>query len=93
MKKTDYLEILRTGGQLDTGQQLRMTAILSIPAILAQISSVMMEYIDASMVGRLGAEASAAIGLAGWFRPPRQALRSRWHTASGPGTKMVPAVW
>lgn len=63
MKKTDYLEILRKGGQLDTVQQLRMTAVLSIPAILAQISSVMMEYIDASMVGRLGAEASAAIGL------------------------------
>ena len=34
-----------------------------IPAILAQISTIVMQYIDASMVGRIGAEASAAIGL------------------------------
>ena len=36
---------------------------LSIPAILAQISSMAMQYIDAAMVGSLGANASAAIGL------------------------------
>ncbi|MBQ9064837.1 MAG: MATE family efflux transporter [Blautia sp.] len=63
MAKTDYLEIMRNGGSLDVRQQLFMTAQLSIPAILAQISTVIMEYIDASMVGRLGAGASAAIGL------------------------------
>ena len=37
---------------------------LSIPAILAQISSIIMQYIDAAMAGSLGAEATAAIGLA-----------------------------
>ena len=36
---------------------------LSLPAILAQITSVVMQYIDAAMVGQLGAAASASIGL------------------------------
>ena len=36
---------------------------LSIPAILAELSSMAMQYIDAAMVGSLGASASAAIGL------------------------------
>jgi putative MATE family efflux protein len=36
---------------------------LSIPAILAQIASIAMDYIDAAMVGAQGANASAAIGL------------------------------
>jgi len=44
-------------------QQLHLAALLSIPAIIAQFSSIIMQYIDASMVGRLGANASASIGL------------------------------
>lgn len=36
---------------------------LSIPAILTQITSIAMQYIDSAMVGKLGAGASAAIGL------------------------------
>ncbi|MCR5045911.1 MAG: MATE family efflux transporter, partial [Treponema sp.] len=36
---------------------------LSVPVILAQITSIIMQYIDAAMVGHLGAEASASIGL------------------------------
>ena len=36
---------------------------LSIPAILAEITSVIMQYIDAAMVGSRGKEATAAIGL------------------------------
>lgn len=36
---------------------------MSIPAILAQLSSILMQYIDASMVGQLGAASSASIGL------------------------------
>ncbi|MCM1111587.1 MAG: MATE family efflux transporter [Clostridium sp.] len=43
--------------------QLRLTALLSMPSILAQISAIIMQYIDAAMVGSLGAEASASIGL------------------------------
>ena len=45
------------------GEQVRLSAILSYPAILAQLSSVMMQYIDTSMVGHLGAAAGASIGL------------------------------
>lgn len=36
---------------------------LSIPAIMAQLTSIAMQYIDAAMVGSLGASASASIGL------------------------------
>lgn len=36
---------------------------LSIPSIMAQIAATIMQYIDATMVGSLGANASAAIGL------------------------------
>lgn len=36
---------------------------LSLPAILAQITTIAMQYIDSAMVGALGAGASAAIGL------------------------------
>lgn len=36
---------------------------LSLPAILTQITTIAMQYIDSAMVGALGANASAAIGL------------------------------
>ena len=44
-------------------QQIRLTIALSTPAILAQLSMIIMQYIDASMVGSLGANDSASIGL------------------------------
>lgn len=63
-EKTDYLlSLIRKGGEITLGQQLRLTAYLSIPAIMAQVSSIAMQYIDASMVGSLGANAAASIGL------------------------------
>lgn len=36
---------------------------LSLPAILTQITTIVMQYIDSAMVGALGANASASIGL------------------------------
>ena len=54
---------LRNGEPLSGGQQLRLTMALAVPAILAQLSSVLMQYIDSAMVGRLGAGPSASIGL------------------------------
>ena len=36
---------------------------LSLPAILTQITTIVMQYIDSAMVGARGANASAAIGL------------------------------
>lgn len=46
-----------------TKEYLKQVIQLSIPAVLAQISSIIMQYIDAAMVGSLGAAATAAIGL------------------------------
>ena len=40
-----------------------MITTLSIPAIFSQITTVVMEYVDQSMVGRLGSGPSASIGL------------------------------
>jgi len=54
---------LREGEELSVQQQIQMAVRLSLPAMLAQVSSVVMQYIDASMVGRLGAADSASIGL------------------------------
>lgn len=54
---------VRQGRHLSTGQRIRLTLLLCGPAILAQLASVMLEFIDASMVGSLGAGASASIGL------------------------------
>lgn len=59
----DLLTQMRDGRSLTIRQQIRLICTLSVPAILAQISSIIMQYIDASMVGSLGAEASASIGL------------------------------
>lgn len=63
-KKTEYLmESIRSGRAMVRGEKLNLIVGLSIPSMLAQISTVMMFFIDASMVGHLGAEASASIGL------------------------------
>ena len=43
--------------------QLRLVWQLSLPAILTQITTIAMQYIDSAMVGALGADASASIGL------------------------------
>lgn len=45
------------------GEQLRLIVKMSVPSIMAQISSVLMFFIDAAMVGHIGARASASIGL------------------------------
>lgn len=57
------ISYIRQGLPLTWRQRLRLTVSLSMPAMLAQISSIAVQYIDASMVGHLGADASAAIGL------------------------------
>ena len=63
-RKSDILlAAIREGKPMGTNDKLNLIVSLSIPSILAQITSVLMFFIDASMVGHLGAEASAAIGL------------------------------
>lgn len=44
-------------------EKLRLTLLLSLPAMIAQISSVAMQIIDASMLGHLGTKESATVGL------------------------------
>ncbi|MBQ7156530.1 MAG: MATE family efflux transporter [Bacteroidaceae bacterium] len=63
MNKDALLRFLRDGKHMTLGNQINLVALLSFPAILAQLSSILMQYIDASMVGSLGAKASASIGL------------------------------
>lgn len=62
-QKEDILSYVKNGQNVSGRQQLQLVINLSVPAILAQIASIVMQYIDASMVGRLGADASASIGL------------------------------
>ena len=57
------MESIREGRAMARSEKLNLIVGLSIPSMLAQISTVMMFFIDASMVGHLGAEASASIGL------------------------------
>ena len=59
------LRLIRDGKPLSLRQQLQLTLSLSVPAILANVSAMVMQFIDASMVGRLGADDSASVGLMG----------------------------
>ncbi|MBQ8948434.1 MAG: MATE family efflux transporter [Prevotella sp.] len=64
------LSYIREGRTMTQREKLWLIVSLSIPSILAQISATVMFFIDASMVGHLGAKASAAIGLvetSGWL--------------------------
>lgn len=62
-KTEALLALIREGKPMTLRQQLSLTAWLSLPAVVAQISYIIMQYIDAAMVGSLGADASASIGL------------------------------
>ena len=77
------LEMVRRGRSLSWRQRLALIVRLSIPSMLAQLSYIVMVYIDASMVGSLGAEA-ASVGFsvqvahligAGEFKMARDVLR------------------
>lgn len=57
------LSLIRKGRPMTWRQQSHLAVLLSIPAVIAQLSSIVMQYIDAAMVGNLGAEEAAAIGL------------------------------
>ncbi len=85
---------------MTTGEKLNLIVQLSIPSVLAQVTTVLMFYIDASMVGSLGAEASASIGLVEpargssvrWWQPEVWAFPYRQPTSSVPTTlrRLVP---
>ena len=54
---------MRQGKTIPLGDTARVAVALSVPAILQQLVVTAMEYIDAAMVGHIGAEATAAIGI------------------------------
>lgn len=57
------LDNIRQGLPLSRGEQIRLAVQLALPAIMAQLSTILMQYIDAAMVGRLGTDPSASVGL------------------------------
>lgn len=62
-KQIDWSAYLSPGASTTLWQQMGLVMRLSIPAILAEVSAIAMQYIDSAMVGSLGANAIAAIGL------------------------------
>ena len=71
MKQKDIL-LDRIRGNLDitVKERIKLVLLLAGPAILAQLASTLLQFIDASMVGSLGAGPSASIGLvstSGWL--------------------------
>lgn len=59
----ELVEIIRREQEPTAKQKLFLLYKMSIPSILSQITSIIMQYIDAAMVGNLGAGASASIGV------------------------------
>ena len=62
-KSEMLLAKIRNGELMSGNDKLNLIFQLSLPSILAQMTNVMMFFIDQSMVGRLGAQAAASIGL------------------------------
>lgn len=57
------LSSIREGRPMTRSEKLRLIVSMSIPSMLAQLSSVLMFFIDAAMVGSLGERQAASIGL------------------------------
>lgn len=54
---------MRAGQPISRTDQWKLVVALSVPAIFEQLVSTVMSYIDTAMVGSLGHEATAAIGV------------------------------
>ena len=61
--KTNNIDTILNKKDVSRAEKIRLVLSMSLPAILAQLTSIAMQYIDAGMVGSLGAEATASIGL------------------------------
>ena len=57
------LETILGQSEVSGAAKTRLVLSMSVPAILAELTSIAMQYIDAAMVGSLGANATGAIGL------------------------------
>lgn len=63
VQMTQLAARMRRGETISIQDTARVVFALSVPAILEQMVVTAMEYIDAAMVGHLGAQATAAIGV------------------------------
>ncbi len=64
LSKDELLALVRKGARnMSWQEKLRLTVLLSLPSMVAQISSVAMQIIDAAMLGHLGTKESATVGL------------------------------
>ena len=54
---------LRAGVAIPVKEQMKLVVSLSVPAILEQLVMTLMSYIDTAMVGGIGYQATAAIGV------------------------------
>lgn len=63
MDMTTVSAAMRNGEAIDSRTRLRLVFTLSVPAILEQLAATVMGYIDTAMVGALGPDATAAIGV------------------------------
>lgn len=63
MSQAKQLEKVLHEGNPTRAELMRLVVALSIPTILAEVSSTAMEYIDTAMVGSLGATATASVGI------------------------------
>ena len=61
--ENNSIDIVLKQREVSRAEKIRLVLSMSLPAILAQLTSIAMQYIDAGMVGSLGAEATASIGL------------------------------
>ena len=66
----ELLAKIRRRENQTAAEQTSLVIRLSVPAVLTEISTILMEYIDAAMVGHLGAQASAAV---------RVVMNTHWH--------------
>lgn len=63
MKENRLLTYIREGRSMTGFDKLRLIIEMSVPSMLAQLSAVLMFYIDAAMVGQLGAREAASVGI------------------------------
>lgn len=63
MNMLQMSEAMRNGQAIPLKKQMKLVVALSVPAILEQLVMTLMSYIDTAMVGSLGYEATAAIGV------------------------------
>ena len=86
--------MLAAPGMPHLGGTLAAVLFLAWPAIIEQIMLTLVQYVDTAMVGSLGSNATAAVGLTssttwlfnGFFNP------CRWPSTWAPGARRTPSV-